>query len=341
MISIVVNNFNYAEFVGDAIDSALAQTHPQTEVIVVDDGSTDRSRAVIERYRDRVRAIYKENHGQPSAFNAGFGESRGDVVIFLDSDDMILRDTAARVADRFRLEPELAKVQYRLEVIDSEGRATDELVPPAQFSLSDGDLREVVLRTPDDFVFPPSSGNAYSADVVRRLFPLREDVSADAHLMNMAALLGPVATLAGIGGRYRVHSRNMYYSPTLRLESVRYRIEKNAIQRRALAELAWSLGRVAAASEVRPTSVTDLALRLVSLRLEPEQHPVAGDTKLGLAAGGLAAVIRHPRLPLGRRVLYGTWFVAAALAPRGASRWLSKRLIAAWRTGSLRAGSGR
>lgn len=340
MISIVVTNFNYAEFVGDAIDSALAQTHPQTEVIVVDDGSTDGSRKVIERFGKRVRAIYTENQGQPSAFNAGFGESCGDVVIFLDADDTLLSDTAARVAERFRLEPDLAKVQYRLEVIDSEGRATQEFVPPAVLSLSDGDLTQVVLRTPDDWVFPPSSGNAYSAHVVRRLFPLHETVCADAHLMSMAALLGPVATLAGIGGRYRVHSRNMYYSPTLRLESVRYRIEKNAIQRDALAELALSLGRVEAASDVRPTSVTDLALRLISLRLEAERHPVAGDTKLGLAAEGLAALARHPRHSLRQRALYGAWFLAATLAPRGASRWLSQRLIGAWRTGSLRDGAG-
>ena len=77
LVSIVIDNFNYAEFLGQAIDSALAQRHGDTEVIVVDDGSSDHSRQVIGRYDGRVRAVLKENGGQASALNAGFAASRG------------------------------------------------------------------------------------------------------------------------------------------------------------------------------------------------------------------------------------------------------------------------
>src|SRR3954449_8708213 len=100
-VAVVVNNFNYERFLSTAIESALAQTHPDVEVVVVDDGSTDGSREVIAGYGDRVRAVYKENGGQASAFNAAFAACTGDVVIFLDADDALLPQTAARAAAAF------------------------------------------------------------------------------------------------------------------------------------------------------------------------------------------------------------------------------------------------
>ena len=77
-ISIVVNNYNYARFLGAAFDSALAQNYPHREVVVVDDGSTDGSREVIEAYGTRVIPICRENGGQGAAFNSGFSASRGE-----------------------------------------------------------------------------------------------------------------------------------------------------------------------------------------------------------------------------------------------------------------------
>jgi glycosyltransferase involved in cell wall biosynthesis len=90
LVSVIVGNYNYAAYVGEAIESVLAQTHPRVEVIVVDDGSTDGSRAVIERYGDRVRALFKPNAGQGSVYNAGFRMAQGELVLFLDSDDVLL-----------------------------------------------------------------------------------------------------------------------------------------------------------------------------------------------------------------------------------------------------------
>ena len=75
-VSIVINNYNYGRFLAAAIESALAQTYPGTETIVVDDGSTDESRAVVDRFEGRVRALLKSNGGQASAINAGFAMCR-------------------------------------------------------------------------------------------------------------------------------------------------------------------------------------------------------------------------------------------------------------------------
>src|SRR5687768_5034795 len=89
LVSVVINNYNYGRYLGPAIDSALQQSYPCVEVIVVDDGSTDHSRAVIAGYGHRIIPIYKANGGQASALNAGYEESQGEIVIFLDADDLL------------------------------------------------------------------------------------------------------------------------------------------------------------------------------------------------------------------------------------------------------------
>ena len=105
LFSIIINNYNYARFLGTAIESCLAQDQASVETIVVDDGSTDDARAVIERFGDRVRPLFKTNGGQASAFNAGFAVSRGKYVLFLDADDSLRADAARRFTAVFESEP--------------------------------------------------------------------------------------------------------------------------------------------------------------------------------------------------------------------------------------------
>ena len=78
LASIIINNYNYGRYLPKAIDSALAQSYPHTEILVVDDGSSDDSRTVIASYGDRIIPVLKQNGGQASALNAGFAASRGD-----------------------------------------------------------------------------------------------------------------------------------------------------------------------------------------------------------------------------------------------------------------------
>lgn len=86
-VSAVIPSYNYGAFVGKAIESVLNQTHPNTECIVVDDGSTDNTREVVAKYGDRVRYIYQKNAGLPEARNTGVRAARGEFVGFLDADD--------------------------------------------------------------------------------------------------------------------------------------------------------------------------------------------------------------------------------------------------------------
>src|SRR3954452_16014205 len=90
LVSIVIDNYNYGQYIRQAIDSALRQTYRPVEVIVVDDGSTDGSREIIASYGKLITPVFQENAGQPAAFNTGLRVSRGEAVILLDSDDALL-----------------------------------------------------------------------------------------------------------------------------------------------------------------------------------------------------------------------------------------------------------
>jgi glycosyltransferase involved in cell wall biosynthesis len=103
--SCLINNYNYGEFVGDAIEGALRQTAPFDEIIVVDDGSTDGSLELIKAKYGRlpsVQIIGKTNAGQLSCFNEGFARATGDVIFFLDSDDIYEPEYAERALEVYQ-----------------------------------------------------------------------------------------------------------------------------------------------------------------------------------------------------------------------------------------------
>ncbi len=88
-VSVLIDTYNHERFIEQAIVSALEQDFPaaEREIIVVDDGSTDRTPEIVKKFEPRVRLLRKQNGGQASAFNAGIPECRGEVVAFLDGDD--------------------------------------------------------------------------------------------------------------------------------------------------------------------------------------------------------------------------------------------------------------
>lgn len=123
--SVVICNYNYAHFVCEAIDSALAQDYPADRfvVIVVDDGSTDHSRTTLERYREhpQVRVLHQENRGQTAAFVAGVSSARHELISLLDSDDLFMPSKFSRIAQWMQRERADAKglfVCHDLEVWD-------------------------------------------------------------------------------------------------------------------------------------------------------------------------------------------------------------------------------
>jgi glycosyltransferase involved in cell wall biosynthesis len=88
LVSVVIPSYNYARFVTEAVGSALAQSYPHVEIIVVDDGSTDNTREVLEPFRDRIRYLAQTNQGLSAARNTGIRAAQGEFIALLDADDV-------------------------------------------------------------------------------------------------------------------------------------------------------------------------------------------------------------------------------------------------------------
>jgi glycosyltransferase involved in cell wall biosynthesis len=104
----IVSSYNYAQFICEAVDSALAQTVAFDEIIIVDDGSTDGTVTLLKsRYANHpsIQIVSKENQGQLSCFNEGFRRSSGDIAFFLDADDIYEPDYLEKMLDVYRREP--------------------------------------------------------------------------------------------------------------------------------------------------------------------------------------------------------------------------------------------
>lgn len=211
--SIVISSYNYGRYLNDAIDSALAQTYPNIEVIVVDDGSTDDSAAVIEKYQDRIVPVAKENGGQASAMNAGFGASRGDVLLFLDSDDMLCPTAVDRAMALFE-EPSVVKVHWPLVAVDERGSKTGRLIPDSV--LPEGDLRQTVIDDgPYGYTWPDTSGNAWARRFLEQIGPIPESeyrTCPDLYLSAFVPLFGELRQIPESQAFYRDHGANNSHS---------------------------------------------------------------------------------------------------------------------------------
>ncbi len=122
MVSFVIPNYNHARYLGQAIASALAQTYPNVEVIVVDDGSTDDSRAVAAAFGDRIRYIYQQNAGLSAARNTGVRAAQGEYIALLDADDLVEPAYAERLLAALAEAPQAAGAYCGFRFVDQDNR---------------------------------------------------------------------------------------------------------------------------------------------------------------------------------------------------------------------------
>lgn len=321
-VSIVINNYNYARYLRRAIDSALAQDYPHLEVVVVDDGSTDDSRAVIGGYGARIHAILQENRGQIGAINAGVAASRGDIVFLLDADDALLPDAASTVVSQWR--PGISKVQFRLSLVDADGRPLGSAFPNYPENLTPAKVRRELVQT-GLYPTPPTSGNAYARTFLSEIVPLPQTfAAADGPINTAAPICGDVVTVNRTLGAYRVHGRNAWALSELDPDRFSHFIRHDQRRIAYLREIAAARG-TALAPDVLDRGVVHLQYRLVSLRLRPERHPVHGDTPGRILRLAVRAVLTAEGRLASRLVLLG-WFAALAVAPRRGAE-----ILATWR----------
>ena len=242
VVSIIINNYNYGRFLKEAIDSALHQTYGNIEVIVVDDGSTDNSREIIAGYGTRVVAVFKENGGQGSAYNAGFFQSHGQVICNLDADDTLIPTAMASIIPFFEDE-NTVKVQWPLWVVDSSGAHTKEIT--TKWTPPQGDLKEFVLREGPFYDFNLHVGCAMRRSFLEKVFPMPEPPyrnGGDVYLTTLAPIFGEIRNFKEPLGTYRAHGANNYYGRELDEKRVRNYITRFEANCNALEQYAKKLG---------------------------------------------------------------------------------------------------
>lgn len=310
LVSIIINNYNYGHFLQQAVESALKQTYPNTEVIVVDDGSTDNSREIIACYQDRIISVLKDNAGQGSAYNAGFAVSQGDIVIFLDSDDILLPNTLEEVVKVWH--PGVAKVQYRLELIDADGQRQSTKVPTSMHS---GNLVNLIFLF-GAYASSPGSGNAYGRDALTQILPMPENDwrwLADTFTTLLSPFFGVVISCPDVLGYYRLHDSNSLVT-TSSSSSLKRDLKLDKRSHLLVLNFAKKMG-FKIPEKPHIGAPYHFKRRLSLLRLYSSERVDANDTSWSLAKQGINAIWQWPGFSFLERVQFSVWFVLVAALP--------------------------
>jgi glycosyltransferase involved in cell wall biosynthesis len=131
LISVVIPAYNGEPFLEQAIESAVAQTWPRTEVLVVDDGSTDRSAEIAGS--SSVKLVRQENRGVAAARNRGVDEAEGELLSFLDQDDMLRPEKLERQLEALLAQPEAGMSSCKMRVVLEPGCSVPDWIDPDLF----------------------------------------------------------------------------------------------------------------------------------------------------------------------------------------------------------------
>lgn len=209
LVTIIINNYNYEKYIAEAVDSALNQDYPNLEVVVVDDGSTDASRMIIDSYGDHIAKVYKPNGGQSSAFNEGLRHALGEIVLFLDSDDLLDPTAVSEIVRSFD-DPKVVCVRWRLRYVTEHGDDMQRTNPPLGVSVPEGNLASWVQENGWRYLTPPTSGNAFRKSCLESFFPIPDPIRrcSDVYLFGNVAVRGELMFIDKILGSYRQHTQN-------------------------------------------------------------------------------------------------------------------------------------
>jgi glycosyltransferase involved in cell wall biosynthesis len=197
-LSIIITNYNYGQFLAEAIDSAIAI--PGAEVIVVDDGSTDGvSQSVIAQYNDQIVKIAQANSGQSAATMAGLAASTGRRVAFLDADDVLLPDFA-KLLSLSLADPMTVRVQGSMQAIGKMNQIW-RLAPDTDPMIS--------LRAVGDYPGSANGASVWARWFLEKVFPIPERLPFfDDYLHLLAPFFGRVVTISDVVTHYRFHGGN-------------------------------------------------------------------------------------------------------------------------------------
>jgi glycosyltransferase involved in cell wall biosynthesis len=241
--SVLINNYNYALFLADSIESVLRQTYGVYEIIIVDDGSTDNSREIIELYRsrypDKIRVVLKENGGQASAFNAGIKVCDGDAICFLDSDDIFVENKLESLLPLYEKGAEYVYNDHLTMFAD--GSIGMDMLKRFAYSGYNLFLVYYMSKYPGDVCSTLSISKA----LADKIFPIENEsewrIQADDCIVFQAAMMAKSHFLQQKLTIYRLHGSNGYAGKKMSREYLYLLLRRrNGIKECALQKIAGS-----------------------------------------------------------------------------------------------------
>ena len=212
-VTVLIDTYNQERFIEEAIVSAREQDFPRgdTEILVVDDGSTDRTPEIVRKFRPHVRLLQKPNGGQASAFNAGIPEARGEVIAFLDGDDWWAKQKLSVVMGYLESRPHIGIVGHGIYEFDSDTRNKTATIPQCP--------REIVFDTISNgkffrqmMCFFGTSRVTIRRNVVSRVLPVPEQlvIEADEFMSFMSTAYSAAGLIQQPLTFYRLHAGNLF-----------------------------------------------------------------------------------------------------------------------------------
>ena len=212
-VSVLIDTYNHERFIERAITSVLEQDMPMddVEILVVDDGSTDRTPELISRFEPRVRLIRKPNGGQASAFNLGFAQVQGEILVTLDGDDWWAKEKLRRVLETLEANPAVGMVGHGLYEQYSDGRANGLILPGRPYRLDLASLQNAELFR-HLAAFFGTSRLTIRKSVLDRILPIPEEltIEADEYIFTLAPAIAPAMILNEPLCYYGIHSGNLF-----------------------------------------------------------------------------------------------------------------------------------
>lgn len=233
-VSVVMTVYNTERYVGDALDSVLAQTFSDFEFVIIDDGSTDRSPGILRAYaaRDRrIRLVSRPNTGIVAAANEGIGLSRGRYIARMDSDDVSLPNRFEAQVRYLDAHPECVLLGSRVTVVDPYGSPVFE----SGQKLTHEEIDAELLGSGGGWAIVQPSA-MMRTEAVRKVggYRGRHNVSEDQDLFLRLAEVGRVANLPEPLLRYRRHYKSVMHTQWRQREEVKESIARGAYARRGL-----------------------------------------------------------------------------------------------------------
>ena len=212
-VTVLIDTYNHERFIDEALVSVLEQDFPRSsmEIVVVDDGSTDRTPEIVAKFEPRVRLLRKVNGGQASAFNAGISEALGEIIAFLDGDDWWKKNKLSAVVKAFEENPLVAVVGHGIVQVDSDSGEASILLPAAPENF---DMRSTQgAQTFRNYMcFLGTSRVAIRKRILKAILPIPESlvIEADEFMSAVAVAAGGALLLTEPLTFYRLHEQNLF-----------------------------------------------------------------------------------------------------------------------------------